>query len=84
MDTKPWRDRVREEDALLEQLQILTSESATRRAAALTEGLAELGSVAAVAKDVGKSWTAVDNAIKNARKKHAKKEGAAAAEPTTA
>lgn len=78
MDTKPWRDRVREEDALLEQLQTLTSQSAARRAAALIEGLAELGSVYAVAKDIGKSWTAVDNAIKRNKKK-----GPAKADPTT-
>ncbi|MGW2260091.1 hypothetical protein ACWCXE_20075 [Streptomyces sp. NPDC001780] len=75
MNTKPWRERVREEDRLLEQLQNLVSESAKRRAVALAEGVAELGSVYAVAHDIGKSWTAVDNAIK----KNGPKKG-----PTTA
>lgn len=65
MDTKPWRDRVREEDELLEQLRAQTSQAAKRRATALTEGVAELGSVYAVAKELGKSWTAVDKAIKS-------------------
>lgn len=75
MDKKPWRERVREEDQLLEQLQRLVSESAKRRAAALAEGVAELGSVYKVANDLGKSWTAVDNAIK--------KNGPAGTGPTT-
>ncbi|MFI5755647.1 hypothetical protein [Streptomyces sp. NPDC051569] len=64
MEPKSWRARVREEDQLLEQLQSLVSDSAKRRAAALLEGVAELGSVYAVAQDISKSWTAVDNAIK--------------------
>ncbi|WP_405799315.1 hypothetical protein [Streptomyces sp. NBC_01506] len=64
MEAKPWRDRVREEDELLEQLATLTSEAAKRRAAALAEGVAELGSVYKVAKDLGKGWTTVDQAIK--------------------
>ncbi|MFD0437033.1 hypothetical protein [Streptomyces chartreusis] len=67
MDTKPWRDRVHLEDELLEQLQQQVSESAARRAEALEEGVAELGSVYAVAKDLGKSWNAVDKAIKKQR-----------------
>lgn len=75
MDTKPWRERVRREDELLEQLQAQISQSAKRRAAALAEGVSELGSVYAVAKDLGKSWTAVDQAIKKNR--------AAAPSPTT-
>ncbi|QXE36955.1 hypothetical protein KQY30_24840 [Streptomyces sp. GMY02] len=79
MDTKPWRERVRGEDALLEQLAALTSESAARRAAALAEGVAELGSVYAVANDIGKSWTAVDKSIK----KHGKKKGPAGTGPDT-
>jgi hypothetical protein len=78
MDTPPWRDRVRVEDELLEQLSDRVSESAARRADALAEGVAELGSVYAVAKDLGKSWTAVDKAIKKAKQK-----GPAPAEPTT-
>ncbi|MFI6700293.1 hypothetical protein ACIBJC_15170 [Streptomyces sp. NPDC050509] len=64
MDTTPWRERVREEDRLLEQLRRLVSESAKRRAIALAEGVADLGSVYAVAHEIGKSWTAVDSAIK--------------------
>lgn len=64
MEAKPWRDRVREEDQLLEQLQRLVSESATRRAAALAEGVADLGSVYKVAKALNKGWTTVDQAIK--------------------
>ncbi|MFG2837049.1 hypothetical protein ACGFYE_18840 [Streptomyces zaomyceticus] len=64
MDTKPWRERVRLEEELLEQLQLQVSQAAKRRAAALVEGVAELGSVYKVAQDLGKSWTAVDNAIK--------------------
>lgn len=69
MDTKPWRERVQLEDELLEQLQDQVSQAAHRRATALTEGVAELGSVYAVAKDIGKSWTAVDKAIKRSSKK---------------
>lgn len=64
MNAKPWRERVRLEDELLEQLAAQTSQAAKRRAAALVEGVTELGSVYAVAKDIGKSWTAVDSAIK--------------------
>ncbi|MFB6948917.1 hypothetical protein ACFCXP_04710 [Streptomyces niveus] len=69
MEAKPWRERVREEDALVEQLQTLVSESAARRAAALIEGVAELGTVADVARDLGKSWNAVDAAIKKQKKR---------------
>ena len=64
MTTTPWRDRVRAEDELLAQLADRITESAARRADALAEGVAELGSVYAVAKDLGKSWTAIDKAIK--------------------
>lgn len=70
MEPIPWRDRVRQEDALLEQLEDLVADSAKRRAAALREGVAELGSVYAVAKDLGKSWNAVDKAIKKQTKKN--------------
>ncbi|MEV6790884.1 hypothetical protein AB0M87_02560 [Streptomyces sp. NPDC051320] len=69
MEAKPWRDRVREEDELVRQLQLLVSESATRRAQALREGVAELGTIADVARDLGKSWNAIDKALK---KQHAK------------
>ena len=64
MDTKPWRQRVREEEELLEQLRTQVSEAAKRRATALAEGVAELGSVYKVAKDLGKPWTTVAQAIK--------------------
>lgn len=70
MEPIPWRERVRQEDALLEQLEDLVADSAKRRAAALREGVAELGSVYAVAKDLGKSWNAVDKAIKKQTKKN--------------
>ena len=60
----PWRDRVRGEDQLVEQLQTLVSESAKRRALALLDGVAELGTVADVAKELNKSWNAIDKAIK--------------------
>ncbi|MFI6861764.1 hypothetical protein ACIBKZ_18010 [Streptomyces sp. NPDC050421] len=64
MNAKPWRDRVREEDELVEQLQLLVSDSAKRRALALLEGVNELGTVANVARELGKSWNAIDKAIK--------------------
>ncbi|MFJ1808523.1 MULTISPECIES: hypothetical protein [unclassified Streptomyces] len=71
MDAKPWRERVREEEQLLEQLRILASESATRRAEALREGVTDLGSVAEVARDLGRSWNAVDKALKKQDRKTA-------------
>lgn len=64
MEAKSWRDRVRREDELVEQLQNQVSQAAKRRAVALLEGVAELGNIAEVAKDLGKSWHAVNNAIK--------------------
>ncbi|MCX5112191.1 hypothetical protein OOK13_40350 [Streptomyces sp. NBC_00378] len=64
MNAIPWRERVRAEDELLEQLQLLVSESAKRRALALLDGVAELGTVADVARELGKSWNAIDKAIK--------------------
>ena len=64
MNTDPWRARFRREDELVEQLQAQLLEAAERRGAALVEGFAELGSVYAVAKEVGKSYTATSNAIK--------------------
>ncbi|MEU2799033.1 hypothetical protein [Streptomyces sp. NPDC007117] len=64
MNAIPWRERVRGEDELVEQLQLLVSESAKRRALALLDGVAELGTVANVARDLGKSWNAIDKAIK--------------------
>jgi molybdenum-dependent DNA-binding transcriptional regulator ModE len=64
MNKDPWRARFRREDELVEQLQTQLLEAAERRGAALVEGLDELGTVYRVAKDVGKSYTAVSNAIK--------------------
>lgn len=64
MEAKPWRDRVHEEDELVEQLKLQISEAAKRRALALLDGVTELGSIAEVARDLGKSWTAIDKAIK--------------------
>ncbi|MFF2226266.1 hypothetical protein ACFVV7_23460 [Streptomyces globisporus] len=67
MNTDPWRARFRREDELVEQLQAQLLEAAERRGAALVEGFDELGSVYAVAKEVGKSYTATSNAIKKYR-----------------
>ncbi|MFD5425231.1 hypothetical protein [Streptomyces sp. NPDC127084] len=64
MTEKPWRDRFKHEDELVEQLQSELLAAAIRRAQALADGVAEMGSVYKVAKEVGKSWTAVSNAIK--------------------
>ncbi|WP_416983524.1 hypothetical protein [Streptomyces sp. T028] len=64
METPSWRDRIRTEDVLLEQLDDQAERARKRRAEALKEGAAELGSVYAVAKQLGISWTAVAKAIK--------------------
>ncbi|WP_411119006.1 hypothetical protein [Streptomyces sp. 058-1L] len=64
MSTKPWRQRVHEEDELLEQLRIQTSAAAERRAHAYADGVDELGTVYKVAKALNKPWTTVDQAIK--------------------
>lgn len=64
VNKEPWRIRFKREDELVEQLQAQLLEAAVRRADALADGVAEMGSVYKVAKDIGKSWTAVDNAIK--------------------
>jgi len=71
MDAKPWRARIAEEEELLERLRNLASESATRRAEALRDGVKELGSVAEVARDLGRSWNAVDKALKKQDRKTA-------------
>ncbi|MFH0243569.1 hypothetical protein ACGRHY_14340 [Streptomyces sp. HK10] len=55
------------EEELLEQLRTQTSRAAKRRAAALLDGVTELGSVYAVAKELGRSHTAIDKAIKKHR-----------------
>ncbi|MFD8845466.1 hypothetical protein [Streptomyces pseudogriseolus] len=64
METPPWRDRLRAEDALLEQLEAQAEAARKRRAQALKDGVDELGSVYAVAKRLGLSWTAIAKAIK--------------------
>jgi hypothetical protein len=64
MTNPTWRERVEAEEQLLEQLNAQVSEAAKRRAAALAEGVADLGSVYAVAKELGRSQTAIGNAIK--------------------
>lgn len=64
VETPPWRERIRMEDELLEQLEAQKEASRRRRAEALKDGADDLGSVYAVAKDRRLSWTAVANAIK--------------------
>ncbi|MFJ5150857.1 hypothetical protein ACIQCF_04615 [Streptomyces sp. NPDC088353] len=64
METPPWRDRLRAEDELLEQLEDQAEQARRRRAQALKEGADELGSVYALAHEIGLSWTAVAKAIK--------------------
>jgi hypothetical protein len=64
VDTPHWRDRLRVEEKLLEQLELQAEAARKRRAQALRDGVGELGSVYAVAKDLSRSWTAVDNALK--------------------
>jgi hypothetical protein len=71
MEPKPWRDRIQDEDALLQQLTGLVTEAADRRAEALLEGVADLGTVADVARDLGLSWNAVDKAIKKYERRKA-------------
>jgi molybdenum-dependent DNA-binding transcriptional regulator ModE len=69
MEPKPWRERLRDEEELLEQFNLLASQSADRRAEALLEGVADLGTIADVARDRGRSWNAVDKAIKKYERK---------------
>ncbi|MEV2203707.1 hypothetical protein AB0E11_27625 [Streptomyces fradiae] len=64
METPPWRERLRTEDELLEQLEAQMEQARRRRATALKEGAQDLGSVYALAKALGLSWTAVAHAIK--------------------
>jgi hypothetical protein len=80
MEPKPWRDRVRDEEELLAQLNQAASEAATRRAEALREGVAELGTVAEVARALGRSWQAIDQAIKRDNRKRASTEDATTTE----
>ncbi|WP_345943423.1 hypothetical protein [Streptomyces sp. SID8352] len=64
METPLWRDQIRTEDELLEQLESQVDQARRRRAEALKEGVGELGSVYALAKELGLSWTAVAHSIK--------------------
>ncbi|MGW3724165.1 hypothetical protein [Streptomyces sp. NPDC000851] len=64
VDTPPWRDRLRAEDELLEQLDQRAEQARRRRAQALKEGVQEAGSVYALAKLLDLSETAISNAIK--------------------
>lgn len=61
---EPWRVRFQREDELVEQLQSQLAEALKRRGEALADGKDELGSSYAVAKAVGKSYTAINDAIK--------------------
>lgn len=68
MTMKPWRERVADEEKLLERLASETSAAAKRRADALQDGIAELGSTAEVARVLGRSWNAVYNAIQRSQR----------------
>jgi DNA-binding phage protein len=67
MNPSPWRQRVQQEDELLQQLRTLMSQSGQRRAAALQDGVADLGSMEAVAKTLGLSRPAISRAINKHR-----------------
>jgi DNA-binding phage protein len=80
MEPKPWRERLRDEERLLEQLNRVVSQAASRRAAALRDGVEELGTVAAVARDLGRSWQAIDQALKRDERRRASAEDATTTE----
>lgn len=61
---EPWRVRFQREDELVEQLQSQLAEALKRRGKALADGKEELGSSYAVAKDLGRSYTPINDAIK--------------------
>ncbi|WP_405431150.1 hypothetical protein [Streptomyces anulatus] len=65
MPNSSWRKRVADEKRRQKDLQDELRASAIRRAQALLDGVAELGSQAAVAREIGVSTTAVQNAIKD-------------------
>lgn len=67
MSPSHWRNRVRREDELLQQLRTQMSQSGQRRAEALAEGIAELGSAEAVAEELGISRPAVSRAVHKRR-----------------
>ncbi|WP_371528397.1 hypothetical protein OG302_22405 [Streptomyces sp. NBC_01283] len=64
MTEEPWRVRFQREDELVEQLQSQLAEALKRRGKALADGKKELGSSYAVAKDRGRSYTVINDAIK--------------------
>jgi DNA-binding phage protein len=80
MEPKPWRDRVRDEEELLAQLNQAASDAASRRAQALRDGVDELGTVAEVARALGRSWQAVDQALKRDQRRQASKPDATTTE----
>ena len=63
MEPRPWRNRLDAEDELLQQLRTEMSQSGQRRAEALREGIAELGTIAAVARDRGTSERAISKSL---------------------
>ena len=65
MEPRDWRNRLDAEDKLQKQLLQQMSQSAQRRGEALRDGVAELGSAAAVGRDRGISEKAVRNGLKN-------------------
>lgn len=67
MSPSHWRQRVQQENELLQQLQTQTLQSLRRRAAALRDGVAELGSIEAVAQAIGISRPAVSKTINKYR-----------------
>lgn len=67
MSQDNWRNRVRREDELLQQLRSQAAQAASRRAAALRDGVADLGSIEAVAKEIGVSRPAVSKALSKHR-----------------
>jgi DNA-binding transcriptional regulator GbsR (MarR family) len=67
MNPSHWRTRVEQEDELLQQLRTLMAQSGQRRAAALTDGVTELGTIDAVAQALGISRPAVSKAIRKHR-----------------
>lgn len=64
METPTWREQVTAEEELLQQLNQQVIDCSQRRSAALAAGVVELGSVYKVAKELGRSWQAIDRAIK--------------------
>ncbi|KDN84400.1 hypothetical protein KCH_41910 [Kitasatospora cheerisanensis KCTC 2395] len=67
MPETTWRDRVEAEDRLQRDLLAEMSASAARRAQALVDGVAQLGSKSAVARELGITPTAVRKAIRENR-----------------